>query len=65
MMGLQIRAFTLLAVILLIVDAAAFHGEYRDAAGHKLVWFWNKVSPAHWHGLGRGRDWATPGTPHH
>jgi hypothetical protein len=65
MLALQVKAFSLLLVVLLIVDAAAFHGEYRTLVGGKLASFASAVSPAHWNGMGGGRDWATPGTPRH
>ena len=65
MLGIQIKAFSLLTAILLIVDAAAFHGEYRGIVGGKLAAFASAVSPTHWTGMGGGRNWANPGTPHH
>ena len=65
MLGLQIKAFSLLLVVLLIVDAVAFQGQYRTLVGGKLASFASAVSPTHWTGMGGGRDWATPGTPHH
>jgi hypothetical protein len=60
MLAIQIKAFALLAVVLLIVDAAAFHGEYRGMVGEKMAKFARAVSPAHWHGLGQGRNWSSP-----
>jgi hypothetical protein len=63
MLSLQVKAFSLLLLVLLIVDAAAFHGEYRDLVGGKLASFASAISPTHWTGMGGGRDWATPGTP--
>jgi hypothetical protein len=65
MLGLQVKAFSLLLLVLLIVDAAAFHGEYRTLVGGKLASFASAVSPTRWTGMGGGRDWATPGTPRH
>jgi hypothetical protein len=64
MLGLQIKAFSLLLVLLLIVDAVGFQGQYRTAVGGKLASFASIVSPSHWGGSGSsGRDWSTPG-PH-
>jgi len=63
MLGLQIKAFSLLLVILLIVDATAFQGQYRTIVGGKLASFASAISPTHWTGMGGGRDWARPG-PH-
>jgi hypothetical protein len=59
----QVKAFTLLFFVLLIVDALAFQGEYRARAAHQVSAFFGKVNPAHWNGLGEGRDWAQPGRP--
>jgi hypothetical protein len=64
MLGLQVKAFSLLLVLLLIVDAAAFHGQYRTLVGEKLVSFGSAISPTHWTGMGGGRDWANPGHHH-
>lgn len=61
MLALQVKAFSLLLVLLLIVDAAAFHGQYRTLVGEKLLAFASAVSPTHWTGMGGGRDWSTPG----
>jgi hypothetical protein len=63
MLGMQIKGFSLLLVVLLIVDAAAFHGEYRTLAGDRISSFLSAISPTHWNGMGGGRDWATPGRP--
>jgi hypothetical protein len=63
MLALQVKAFSLLLVILLIVDAVAFQGQYRTLVGEKLASFASVVSPTHWTGMGGGRDWSTPG-PH-
>ena len=60
MLALQVKAFSLLLVILLIVDAAAFQGQYRTLVGGKLVAFASAVSPTHWTGMGSGRDWSQP-----
>jgi hypothetical protein len=65
MLALQVKAFSLLLVVLLIVDAVGFQGQYRNLVGGKLGSFASAVSPTHWTGMGGGRDWATPGTPHH
>jgi hypothetical protein len=65
MLGLQIKAFSLLLAVLLLVDAAAFHGEYRGLALTKLGDFFAAISPSHWHGLGSGRDWSAPPPPRH
>ena len=65
MLGLQVKAFSLLVALLLIVDAAAFHGEYRGMVGEKLGNFLSAISPTHWTGMGGGRDWSSPGHPHH
>jgi hypothetical protein len=65
MLALQVKAFSLLLVVLLIVDAVAFQGQYRTIVGGKLATVASAVSPTHWTGMGGGRDWATPGTPHH
>ena len=60
MLALQVKAFSLLIAVLLIVDAIAFHGEYRGAVGEKLGAFFSTVSPTHWSGMGGGRDWSQP-----
>ena len=60
MLALQVKAFSLLVVVLLIVDAAAFHGQYRGVVGDKLLSFASAVSPTHWTGMGGGRDWSKP-----
>jgi hypothetical protein len=65
MLGFQIKAFAFLLVLLLIVDAAAFQGQYRILVGGKLATFASAISPTHWTGMGGGRDWSSPGTPHH
>ena len=68
MLGLQMKAFSLLLVVLLIVDAAAFQGEYRTIVGGKLGSILSVISPSHWGGgggggssSGGGRDWSNPG----
>jgi hypothetical protein len=58
MLGIQLRAFALLTVVLIIVDAAAFKGAYRQVAGEKMGSFLAAVSPTHWHGFGSGHDWG-------
>lgn len=63
MLGLQIKAFSLLLVVLLIVDALAFQGQYRTVVGDKLASFASAISPTHWTGMGGGRDWSTPARP--
>jgi hypothetical protein len=65
MLGLQVKAFSLLLVILLIVDAAAFQGQYRTLVGGKLVSFASAISPTHWTGMGNGRDWSKPAPSRH
>jgi hypothetical protein len=60
MLALQMKAFALLGVVLLLVDAAAFHGEYRGRVGHGIAYVWAKVTPSHWHGMGGGRNWGSP-----
>ena len=62
MLALQVKAFSLLIGLLLIVDAIAFHGAYRGVVGEKLGGFLSAISPTHW-SLGGGRDWSSPG-PH-
>ena len=59
----QVKAFILLFFVLLIVDALAFHGEYRARAAHQVSVILGKVNPAHWNVGGQGRDWAQPGKP--
>jgi len=63
MLVLQVKAFTLLFLVLLIVDAMAFDGAYRQATGERLGNFFAAVTPTHWHGLGQGRDWSAPKPP--
>jgi hypothetical protein len=63
MLALQVKGFSLLLVVLLIVDAAAFHGEYRILVGDKLGAFASAVSPTNWNVGGGGRNWASPGQP--
>ena len=63
MLALQVKAFSLLTAVLLLVDAVAFHGEYRGVVGEKLGAFFSAVSPTHWTGMGSGRDWSKP-APH-
>jgi len=59
MLGLQIKAFSVLLALLLLVDAFAFQGEYRGRLGGFLA----SISPTHWTGMGGGRDWSSPGRP--
>jgi hypothetical protein len=60
MMATQIKAFSLLFMVLLAVDALKFHGEYRMIATDKISAIVHKMSPSHWNGLGSGRDWSAP-----
>ncbi len=60
MLGLQVKAFSLRLVVLMIVDATAFHGEYREAVFDRVGHFLSHISPSGWHGLGQGRDWSQP-----
>lgn len=62
MLAIQIRAYALLTAVLLLVDAFAFHGAYRQEVGGKVMRVLAAVSPAHW-SIGSGRDWRNPG--HH
>jgi len=62
MLAVQVKGFSLLLVVLLLVDAVAFHGQYRMVVGDKLGAFATAVTPTHW-GMGGGRNWASPGTP--
>jgi len=64
MLGLQIKAFSLLLVVLLIVDAAAFQGQYRTIVGEKLASIVSAVTPSSWNAPKGGRDWSSPGAPH-
>jgi hypothetical protein len=63
MFATQIKGFALLILVLLIVDALAYQGQYRVIVGGRLVSFASAVSPTHWTGMGEGRDWREPG-PH-
>ena len=60
MLAIQIRAYALLIACLLVVDAAAFHGEYRQEVGGRMLRVLSAISPAHW-SVGSGRDWRNPG----
>jgi len=60
MLAIQIRAYALLTAVLLLVDALAFHGAYREEYGGKMLRVVSAISPAHWH-IGSGRDWRNPG----
>jgi hypothetical protein len=64
MLGLQIKAFLLLLVLLLIVDAAAFKGQYRAIVGEKLGSIFSAVTPGSSNTPKGGRDWSSPGRPH-
>ena len=57
MLAIQLKAFALLTALLLLIDAVAFHGAYREEYGGRLVHFLAAISPSHWHGFGSGRDW--------
>lgn len=61
MLAIQIRAYALLVACLLVVDAAAYHGAYRQMVGGKVMRVLSAISPAHWGG--GGRDWRNPGRP--
>jgi hypothetical protein len=65
MLGIQIKAFAMLTVVLFVVDAAAFHGEYRRLTGEKLGHLIVAVTPGSWSGMGQGRDWSAPKPPRH
>jgi len=54
-MGTQVKAFALLFVMLLFVDALAWRGEYRNRAVSEVASFVGSM-----HGLGPGRDWSRP-----
>jgi hypothetical protein len=54
-MGIQVKAFALLFAALFLVDAIAWHGEYRDRLVTKVSSLFGSV-----HGLGPGRNWSTP-----
>ena len=61
MLAIQIRAHAMLIASLLLVDAAAFHGAYRQWIGGHLLSTMSAASPTHWGGS--GRDWRNPGKP--
>ena len=54
-MGTQIKAFGLLLAVLLLVDALAWHSEYRIRFSSSVVSYARSM-----HGLGPGRDWSNP-----
>jgi len=54
-MGTQIKAFTVLFAVLIIVDAFAWRGEYRTRTANGIASVLGSV-----HGLGPGRNWSTP-----
>jgi hypothetical protein len=58
MLGIQLRAFALLTAVMLLVDAFAFQGAYRQEVGGKIGHFLLAVSPSRWHGFGSGHDWG-------
>ena len=58
MLAIQMKAFALLGAVLLLVDALAFGGAYRQEYGGRLLHFLTAISPTHWHGFGSGRDWG-------
>jgi hypothetical protein len=60
MLAIQIRAYALLTAILLLVDAFAYHGAYRQEVGGRVMRVLSAISPAHW-SAGSGRDWRNPG----
>jgi len=62
-MGIQVKAFALLIVTLLIVDALAFAGHYRGEVGGRIGSVLSAIAPGNWHGLGQGRDWSAPKPP--
>lgn len=55
MMQMQVKAFSGLFVVLLAVDAFAYHGEYRMWVGRGVYRTFGSVE-----GLGPGRDWSAP-----
>ena len=61
MLAIQIRAHVMLIASLLLVDAAAFQGAYRQEIGGLLLRAVTAASPTHWGGS--GRDWSHPGRP--
>jgi len=58
MLAIQLKAFALLGAVLLLVDALAFRGAYREEYGGKVLHFLSVISPAHWTGFGSGHDWG-------
>jgi hypothetical protein len=60
MLAIQIRAYALLVACLLVVDAAAFHGAYRQEAAGRMLRALSAVSPAHWT-AGPSHDWRNAG----
>ncbi|HEV2816391.1 MAG TPA: hypothetical protein VGW40_04105 [Allosphingosinicella sp.] len=58
MLAIQLKAFALLLAVLLLVDALAFQGAYREEYGGRFLHFLGAVSPARWTGFGSGHDWG-------
>jgi hypothetical protein len=58
MLAIQIKAFGLLLAVLLVVDALAFQGAYREEYGGRALHFLAAISPANWTGFGSGHDWG-------
>jgi len=58
MLAIQIKAFGLLLAVLLVVDAVAFQGVYREEYGGRVLHVLAAVSPANWTGFGSGHDWG-------
>jgi len=54
-MGMQVKAFALLFMVLIAVDAFVYHGEYRGRVGYQIGRVFGSV-----HGLGPGRNWSRP-----
>lgn len=52
-MGIQVKAFSLLFAALFLVDAFAWHGEYRNRVVTQISSLFGSM-----HGLGPGRDWS-------
>ena len=58
MLAIQMKAFALLLAVLLLVDAIAFQGVYREEYGGRALHFLAAISPARWTGFGSGHDWG-------
>lgn len=52
-MGIQVKAFTILFVVLFAIDAFAYHGEYRVRIVHGIASTFVSVPV-----MGPGRDWS-------